>query len=358
VPQEVLDDLRRRLAATRWPDAGPGRGWDYGADLGYLRGLCEYWSDGYDWRAQEERLNAHPQFLCEVDGLDLHFWHARGGAGSFPLLLVHGWPGSMFEYRDLIEPLTRAGFDVIVPSLPGFGFGGKPHEPGWGVRRASAALHELMTGELGYARYGVHGGDWGSIVGSWLGAAYAGPVAAIHITVASAASPPPPAERTADDERALEERTRFRMVDGTHSFVQAARPDALTVGQEDSPAGLAAWIVQRFRNWSGPHALEETFSRDTLLTNLMFYWAPASAASSARFYYESRGDRESEHPFVAAPTAMAIFPDEPFRFPRAWVESAYNVVRWAELPRGGHFAALEVPDLVCDDVTSFFDTVA
>ncbi len=363
VPQAVLDDLRRRLERTRWPEPIPGAGWDYGARIDAVRELCDHWRDSYDWRAQEARLNAYPQFLAEVDGVDVHFWHVRGsGPQPFPLLLVHGWPGSMFEFFDLIEPLTNPAayggraedaFDVVIPALPGFGFGGKPRERGWGITRIAAAFNTLMTEELGYDRYGVQGGDWGGIVAAKMASAHAASVAGIHLNFVVAQ---PPAELTDADREALARRDAFQAVETGYSNVQGTKPDSLTVAQTDSPAGLAAWILEKFQVWSdcGGDPFS-AYSKDALLTNLMFYWAPNSVASAARIYYEARRDPDGfRYPKVEVPTGVAVFPKEPWRAPRNWAEQRFNIVRWTEMPRGGHFAALEQPALLLDDVRAFF----
>ena len=353
VPDAVLEDLRRRLGATRWPEPIPGAGWDYGAEVATIRDLCEYWRDGYDWRAHEAELNEIPGFLCEVDGIDLHFWHVRSSApDAFPLLLMHGWPGSIYEFVHTLGPLSER-FDLVVPALPGFGFGGKPRERGWGVSRIAAAFDRLMS-VLGYERYGAQGGDWGAIVAAKLGAAYPERVAAIHVNMLIAPPPPDPAPEHA----AQVERVRFwRTYEDAYSRLQRTKPDSLTVGQSDSPAGLAAWIVEKFRTWSDCDGdVVGYFGRDALLTNLMFYWAPGSVESSARIYYESARDPagRDERGRVEVPVGYAAFPHEIFQPPRAWAEQHYAIERWTEMPRGGHFAALEAPDLLVDDVRAFF----
>jgi microsomal epoxide hydrolase len=364
VPDAVLEDLARRLAATRWPEPIPGAGWAYGADLAYLRELCAYWASGFDWRAQEAALNRHDGFLCEVDGVDLHFWHVRGrGPRPFPLLLLHGWPGSIAEFAGLVAPLADPAasggdpadaFDVVVASLPGFGFGGAPREPGWNLERIAAALDTLMAAELGHDRYGVQGGDWGGALAAQLGSAHADHVAGIHVNFAVAS---PPADPTEEDRRALERHRAWRRDETGYSLVQGTRPDALTVAQADSPAGLAAWVVEKFRAWSDCDGdVERAFSKDTLLTNLMFYWGPESVASAARIYAEVRR-APAPQARVEVPTGVAAFPREPWNTPRAWVERRYHVTRWTDMPRGGHFAALEQPDLLLDDIRSFFRTV-
>jgi epoxide hydrolase len=363
VPDAVLEDLRDRLARTRWPEPIPGTSWDYGANVEAVRELCTYWQDGYDWRAHEARLNAVPQFLCEVDGVDLHFWHVRGtGPHPLPLVLVHGWPGSIYEFFELIGPLADPAahggdpadaFDVVVPALPGFGFGGKPRERGWGISRIAAAFDALMT-TLGYDGYGAQGGDWGSMVASKLGAAYPERVVGVHLNMVVA---PPPKEPRPEDAEALERDRLWRTQEAAYSRVQRTKPDSLTVGQTDSPAGLAAWIVEKFRTWSDCDGdVERAFGRDALLTNLMFYWAPNSVASAARIYYENAQDPAGvvTRGRVGVPVAYAAFPHEIFRPPRSWVEPHYAIARWTEMPRGGHFAALEAPELLLDDVRAFF----
>jgi microsomal epoxide hydrolase len=346
----VLDDLDERLARTRWPDPIPGAGWDYGADVAEIRALCDHWRDGYDWRRHEARFNAVPGFLSEVDGVDLHFWHiTRPGPGRLPLLLIHGWPGSMFEFLELLDPLSE-DFDLVVPSLPGFGFGGRPRERGWGVSRIAAAFDTLMS-QLGYDRYGVQGGDWGAIVAAKLGAAYPERVAGVHVNMLVA---PPPADLGREDAAALEHWRFWRSFQDAYSRLQRTKPDSVTLAQSDSPAGLAAWVVEKFRTWS-----DVTPDRDTLLTNLMFYWAPGSVDSAARIYYENAQDPAGvvERGRVEVPVGYAAFPHEIFRPRPSWAEPHYNIVRWTEMPRGGHFAALEAPDLLVEDVRAFFSSL-
>ncbi|XXY53258.1 epoxide hydrolase [Sorangium sp. So ce269] len=366
VPESTLDDLRRRLAATRFPAPLPGGGWAHGADVAYVRELCEHWRARYDWRSHEASLNRIPQYLCEIDGVDLHFWHARGkGPAPVPLLLVHGWPGSIYEFHHLIGPLTDPAahggdpadaFDVVVPSLPGYGFSGKPREPGWDVRRIAAAFDRLMVEALGYPRYGAQGGDWGAFVSARLGAAHAEHLLGVHVNLVLAA--PPAGELTEEAQRALATVGAFRAAEGGYSHVQGTKPMSLAIAQSDSPAGLVAWIVEKFRTWSDCGGdVERVFSKDQLLTNAMFYWAPDSIASAANLYYETvRDEVIPSYLFdrIAAPTAVADFPREIYRAPRAWVESRANLVRWTEMPRGGHFAALEAPELLLEDVRAFF----
>lgn len=367
-PEAVLDDLRARLLHTRWPDAIPGSGWEYGADLAYVQELCAYWRDAYDWRRHEAALNRYPQFLCEVDGLDLHFFHVRGrGPRPFPLLLIHGWPGSVYEFHELIGPLTdpaahggdpRDAFDVVIPAIPGYGFGGKPREWGWGPKRTAAAFDRLME-ELGYERYGVQGGDWGGIVATSMAARFAGRVVGAHLNFLLT-TPPTDANATEDGRVALARLAAFRARETGYSLVQGTKPQSLAMAQADSPAGLAAWIVEKFRTWSDCDGdVESVFTKDQLLTNIMFYWAPNSIASAARFYYEAGPDMAAiVGGRVDVPVAVADFPREIYRYPRSWVEARMNVVRWTEFARGGHFAAMEQPEALLADVREFFGAVS
>ncbi|HMO97202.1 MAG TPA: epoxide hydrolase, partial [Tepidiformaceae bacterium] len=253
VPDADLDDLRGRLRRTRWPAALDGAGWDYGANIGYIRELCDYWRDSFDWRSKEAELNELPGFLCEVDGVDLHFWHVPSDdPEAIPLLLIHGWPGSMAEFVEMLRVLKAkespgATFHLVVPSLPGFGFGGKPTERGWGITRIAAAFHKLMTEELGYPKYGVQGGDWGGIVSSKMASAYPESVVGAHLNFVIA---PPPPELSEEDKAMVAQRDAFQAGETGYSNVQGTKPDSLTLAQSDSPAGLAAWIVEKFRTWS------------------------------------------------------------------------------------------------------------
>ncbi|MBH77647.1 MAG: multidrug MFS transporter [Dehalococcoidia bacterium] len=367
VPDSVLEDLSRRLDNTRWPDAVPGTDWDYGADVNYIRELVAYWRHAYDWRAHEAALNSWPQFLSEVDGVDIQYWHVKGkGPKPHPLLLTHGWPGSMFEFFHLIGPLTdpaayggdpRDAFDVVIPSIPGFGWSGKPREGGWGPSRVADALNYLMNVELGYEVYGAQGGDWGAIVSTRMGVSHSDNLSGIHLNFVIAT---PPAEPTEEDQAGLSSMRAFQANETGYSNVQGTKPQSLGIAQADSPAGIAAWISEKFRTWSDCNGnLESRFSKDTLLTNIMFYWAPNSIASAARIYYEARaeGGNGSTPSFVPTPTGVAVFPKEVWMTPRSWVERSYNLLHWTEMPEGGHFAALEQPDRLLDDIRTFFRQV-
>jgi epoxide hydrolase len=358
VPDAVLADLSARLANTRWPAELPGTGWRQGADLPWLRDLCDYWGRGYDWRRHEAGLNRWPQFVVEIDGVAVHVFHVRGrGPRPLPLLLIHGWPGSVVEFQSLLGPLSdpaahglpaEDSFDLVVPSIPGFGFGGQPRVPGWGATRIAAALDHLMTQVLGYPSYAIQGGDWGTILGRRIARNHGAHVRALHVNMAYA---PPPPGTPADPAAAAR---GFDLTGYLH--LQNTRADTLTTGLSDSPAGLAAWILEKFRSWSDCNGSpEDAIARDVLLTNLMFYWAPNSIASATRIYFETavEGDDIWATPAVAVPTGVAAFPKEPYLAPRAWVERLYDVRRWTDMPRGGHFAALEAPELLAADVRSF-----
>jgi microsomal epoxide hydrolase len=367
VPETVLSDLRDRLRRTRFPNAVDGTGWEPGSDLDYVRDLVAYWADGFDWRAQEARLNAFTQSTTTVDTQRIHLIHARSPEpDALALLMVHGWPGSIVEFLDVIGPLTdpRAhggdpadAFHVVAPSLPGYTFSGPTHQPGWHARRIAEAFAEVMA-DLGYDRYGAQGGDWGSTVTSNVADLAAGRVVGLHLNFVVVR--PPAGERTPlapADQEAFDAMREWRRTGGGYQEIQGTKPQTLGYGLEDSPAGLAAWLVEKFRAWSDCGGdIERSFTKDQLLTNITAYWATATATSSCRLYYETRRAGRAAVPsgFIGVPTGIANFPAEVTRMPRAWVESAYNVVHWTEHPRGGHFAAMEVPELFVDDVRAFF----
>jgi microsomal epoxide hydrolase len=301
--------------------------------------------------------------MCEVDGVDVHFWHVRGkGPSPMPLMLVHGWPGSIFEFHHLIGPLTDPAahggdatdaFDVVVPALPWYGFSGKPREPGWGPTRTARAFDTLM-GELGYARYGTQGGDWGSIVTSLMAANHGEHVIGAHLNMLFMAPTPEQAQSPVAKE-ILEAGAAFQRDETGYSLVHSTKPMSLGIAQSDSPAGIAAWIVEKFRTWSDCNGdVESVYTKDQLLTNIMFYWAPNSIASAANMYYESRAERRGAWPEIKVPVGVAMFPKELARCPQSWTEGKLNVTQWTEMPQGGHFAAMEQPQLLLDDVRSFF----
>ena len=369
IDDSVLDDLRNRLALTRLPDQIDGTGWEYGIPEDYLRDLVEYWRDTYDWRAQEERLNELAHFRTWIDGQSIHFIHARSAhADAFPVLLMHGWPGSVVEFLDVIPRLTDPeahdgsaadAFHVIAPSLPGYGFSEPTRTRGWGPSRVAAAFTELMD-RLGYTRYGAQGGDWGAQVATRIGALDPQHCVGIHLNMPLADRPDEP-EPLSDAEQAdLAVIAHFRREESGYAQEQGTKPQTLGVALNDSPAGLLAWIVEKFRTWSDCDGHpENAFTRDQMITNVMTYWVTQTITSSMRLYWERlHGDaQEQEHEFVGVPTGVARYPKEPLRIPRPWVERRYNVTHWADMPRGGHFAAMEQPALFVDDLRIFFRTV-
>lgn len=378
IPQSDLDDLHRRLDATRWPDELPGVGWAYGVPSEYLRELVRHWRHEYDWRAAEARLNEWPQFTTEIDGAHVHFAHVRSPEpDATPLIVTHGWPGSIAEFLDIVGPLTDPAahggdpadaFHVVLPSIPGFGFSGPTRETGWEARRIADAWAELMT-RLGYDRFGAQGGDWGAAISRELGRVHPDRAIGIHLNLlpgAQAATEPTPEELAAlspaERERTLTSWRRWAawFREGTGYFhVQSTRPQTLSYALTDSPAGQLAWIVEKFQEWTDSEQLpEEAVDRDLMLTNVMLYWLTGTAGSSARVYYErahATGDRiAAPHEPSTAPTAVASFPGDPQIPLRHKAERTENIVRWTELDRGGHFAAMEEPDLLVDDVRAFF----
>jgi epoxide hydrolase len=367
VSNELLADLKLRLQRTRWPEAELVDDWSQGAPLGWIQDMCRYWAEAYDWRAREARLNRFAQFTTEIDGLDIHFLHVRSPEPTaMPLIITHGWPGSIVEFVKVIAPLVdpRAhgadpadAFHVVCPSLPGFGFSSKPRSTGWGVDRIAAAWAALMA-RLGYARYGAQGGDWGSAVTSSLGAQDAAHCAGIHITLALGARPMGEGERTPEEQRALAGIKHYSDWDSGYSKQQSTRPQTLGYGLTDSPAGQAAWILEKFWAWTDCDGRPENiFSKDELLDNVMLYWVTATAASSARLYWESFGPRRRAQT-VTVPTGVAVFPREIITPVRRWMEPTFtNIQHWSEMPKGGHFAAFEQPELFVRDVRAFFRTV-
>jgi len=369
VSDAVLGDLRERLARTRFPDEIPGSGWGYGTSLAYLRGLVTYWHDRYDWRAAEAALNAFPQYRAEVGGLGIHFIYQCGrGPAPLPLLMTHGWPGSVAEFTKVIGPLTDPAahggdavdaFDVVCPSIPGFGFSDHPRRPGVTPERVAALWVHLMHG-LGYRRFGAQGGDWGAIITTYLGFRHPASLAGIHLNMVLAfpTDPANPTDGLSDSERAaVLELQRFRQEESGYTAIQGTKPQTLAYGLNDSPAGLAAWIVEKFRAWSDCDGdVERRFSKDELLTNVMLYWVPATANSSCRLYCEAirAGGFPPTNFRVTVPTGCAIFPREIMRPPWAWAKRFYNLTRWTRMPAGGHFAAMEEPGALVDDIRAFF----
>ncbi|HLZ05181.1 MAG TPA: epoxide hydrolase [Bradyrhizobium sp.] len=364
VEDGILDDLKARLRNTRWPEAELVDDWSQGIPLKWIREICRYWAEDYDWRSREARLNRFAQFRAEVDALGVHFVHVRSPhADAMPLIITHGWPGSIVEFTKVIEPLTDPtahggnatdAFHLVCPSLPGFGFSDKPEITGWGVERIASCWATLMA-KLGYERYAAQGGDWGSAVTTALGAQDPTHCLGIHVTLAMGSRPIPGEQPTQEEARALAGLKHYRAWDSGYSKQQSTRPQTLGYGLTDSPAGQAAWILEKFWAWTDcdgdPHNI---LSRDELLDNVMLYWVTATAASSARLYWESFG-RARRHGKVTVPTGVAVFPKEIVPPVRRWMEDAFpNIQHWSEMPKGGHFAAFEQPELFVAEVRSFF----
>jgi epoxide hydrolase len=369
IPQADLEDLRDRLALTRWPSETPGVGWSRGVPVGYLKELAEYWRTSYDWREHEAELNEFPQFTTEVDGQNIHFLHVRSPEpDAFPLVLSHGWPGSVVEFLDVIGPLTDPkahgddpadAFHLVIPSLPGFGFSEPTREPGWDSKRMARAFAELMS-RLGYERYGAQGGDFGAFISPDLGRVDPGHVAGVHVNAATVGFIPfggvdeaTLAEFTDAEKTRFERMSRFLSEGNAYSQIQGTRPQTLAYGLTDSPAGQLAWIVEKFKEWTHPSAElpEMAIDRDRMLTNVMLYWLTAAGASSAQLYYESVHSSNWPTP-SAVPTGVAVFAEDISI--RRFAEQGNNIVHWSEFDRGGHFAAMEAPDLLVGDVREFF----
>ena len=374
VPQGTLGDLRARLAGTRWPEAETVDDWSQGVPLSYLRELCRHWAEDYDWRATERRLNLLPQFRTEVDGLGIHLLHLRSPhPDAFPVVLTHGWPGSVVEFLKVIGPLTDPtahggdaadAFHLVIPSLPGYGFSDRPAQPGWGVERIAGAWARLMA-RLGYRRYGAQGGDWGTSVSTSIAQQDPEHVAGIHLNPPLA--PPDPA--TFDDLTEAERATLAALEhaaewESGYSQEHATRPQTIGYALVDSPVALCAWIVEKFWAWTDHDGqLEDVLTRDELLDNLMLYWLPGTGAASARLYWESirQVNRWISGPVtetVAVPTGCSIFPKELQRPSRRWAARRFLDIRWwNELDKGGHFAAFEQPELFVNEVRAFFRLV-
>jgi pimeloyl-ACP methyl ester carboxylesterase len=361
VPEGTLIDLRRRLAQTKWPDQLPGTTWEYGADVKKVRELADYWQHNYDWRIAEGQFNHFEQFTTEIDGQRIYFIHQHSPRpGAIPLMLIHGWPGSTVEFLALIEPLTRPknnspAFDVIIPALPGFGFSGPTTTRGWDPQRMARALVVLMD-RLGYSKYGIQGGDWGSEIARRM--AYQAPanVIGLHLNFLPVDPPNPEAISLASDS----ERRRFayfKREESSFFNLQASEPQTLAYALTDSPVGWLAWMVGKFQlltDNSGDFLT--AVDRDTFLTNVTLYWVTDTVGSALRIYRENRltGGEQTTMPRLATPVAYADFPKEVIASPFHWIQQSYNVVQMTEMPKGGHFAALEQPELLIDDIRKFF----
>ena len=364
---EELDDLKRRLRSARWPDPETVDDWSQGIPLDYLKEVCSYWSEKYDWRDREARLNRHPGFRTEIDGVGIHFLHVRSPEeDAMPLVMTHGWPGSIVEFQKVIGPLSdpsahggdpRDAFHVVCPTLPGYGFSDKPSEPGWGVDKIGATWAILMA-RLGYGRYFAQGGDWGSMVTTAVGVQDPDHCMGIHLNMPVAAPDPETmSDLTTGEQAALASLSHYAEQESGYSKQQSTRPQTVGYGLVDSPVGQAAWVIEKFFAWTDCDGHpENVLTRDELLDNVMMYWLPGAAASSARLYWESFAQQPSEE--VSLPTGCSIFPKEIIRCSRRWAEKRFhNIVYWNELDKGGHFAAFEQPETFVNEVRSCFRTL-
>lgn len=368
IVQSTLDDLRERLAHTRWPDEVQEAGWEYGTNLDYLKGLVAYWQHQFDWRAQEATLNHFAHFRAQIDGLGIHFIHEHGrGPNPLPIIITHGWPGSFFEMVKIIPLLTDPGshggdpsdsFDVIVPSLPGFGFSDRPTIGGMTLSKTAELWARLMKEELGYSRFAAAGGDVGSGVTQHLALAHPELLVGIHLTfLGSSSSSAEHLNLTEAERHYLSAGQRWMQQEGAYEHLQSTKPQTLAYGLNDSPTGLAAWITEKFRSWSDCDGeIERRFSKDELLTNIMIYWVTQTLNSSIRTYYENAYaiSSLSAGQYIDVPTGFALFPKEIEVPPREWAERTLRIEHWTQMPRGGHFAALEEPELLVEDVRAFF----
>jgi len=368
IPEATLDDLRLRLSRVRWPDEAPDEPWRYGSSLAYMKELIAYWRDVYDWRAQERALNALPQFTAEIDGIDLHFIHAKGeGPAPLPLLLSHGWPGSIVEFQRIIPMLTdpvRFGgdpmdaFTVVAPSLPGYGFSFAANQKRVGITKIADIFATLMRDGLGYAKFGAQGGDWGGFITSYLGYAYSERLVGIHLNfLPIGRDPGAVATPSAEESAYFAALAAWQSEETGYQWIQGTRPQTLAFGLTDSPVGLAAWLVEKYRAWSDCGGdVERALSRDTMLTNLMLYWTTGAINSSFWPYYDRRHSRWPIQAGERIPTPMghAAFPREILRPPRSLAERSYDIRRWTEMPEGGHFAAMEQPEALAAEIRAFF----
>jgi pimeloyl-ACP methyl ester carboxylesterase len=370
IPDQAIADLKDRLGRTRFPDQAPGEPWAYGADVAYLKQLVEHWRTTFDWRAQEARLNAFPQFRLPLHDIDVHFLHVPGkGPAPMPLLLLHGWPGSVFEFLEIIPRLTdpaRFGgdpadaFTVVAPSLPGYGLSFRPGQKRFSVEAIADCVADLMQA-LGYQRFAVQGGDWGAFTATRLGYAHAARLIGIHLNFLAVRRDPNMIKDPTPEERAfLDELTTWLKEETAYQAIQGTKPQTLAFALTDSPAGLAAWIVEKFRTWSDCDGdLESVHGRDHVLANIAFYWFTGAIGSSFWPYYARLHGPwpVPEGRTVNVPTAYAAFPKEIVRPPRSVAARMYgDIRRWTEMPRGGHFAAMEQPDTLAADVRAFFRT--
>ena len=371
VPDTTLEQIRTQVADYPWHEMPDDGGWAYGTPLGYMKELCAYWLNEFDWRKQEAAINRFSHFIAPVQGIDLHFIQEKGdGPSPLPLIISHGWPGSIVEFLDIIQPLAHPqrfggseddAFDVIVPSLPGFGFSGRPARP-IGPRKMANLFNRLMTDVLGYPNYLAQGGDWGGAISSWLGFEHAPACQAIHINILTMRHPDGP--HGPEEEAWAVQFEHDQSLENGYRTQQATKPQTLSYAMMDSPVGVAAWIIEKFNSWSDTDGdnIESAHTKDSLLTNIMVYLVTRTFNTASWIYYGRReeGGRllSTDNRRVEVPTAAALFPAELLGWPpRSYVERLYNVTHWSEMPRGGHFAALEEPELLIDDIRAFARTL-
>ncbi len=371
VPDKTLEQIRTQVANYPWHEMPDDGGWAYGTHLGYMKELCAYWLNEFDWRKQEAAINRFSHFIAPVQGIDLHFIQEKGdGPSPLPLIISHGWPGSIVEFLDIIQPLAHPqrfggsaddAFDVIVPSLPGFGFSGRPARP-IGPRKMANLFNSLMTDVLGYRNYLAQGGDWGGAISSWLGFEHAPTCQAIHINILTMRHPDGP--RGPEEEAWAVQFEHDQLLENGYRTQQATKPQTLSYAMMDSPVGVAAWIIEKFNSWSDTEGdnIESAHTKDSLLTNIMVYLVTKTFNTASWIYYGRReeGGRllSTDNRRVEVPTAAALFPAELLAWPpRSYVERLYNISHWSEMPRGGHFAALEEPELLIDDIRAFARTL-
>ncbi|MGI9261728.1 MAG: epoxide hydrolase family protein [Woeseiaceae bacterium] len=367
VPDATLDHIRERVSTFPWHEMPDDGGWEYGTNLDYMKEFCTYWVEEFDWREAEARINEFSQFTTTVKGIDTHFIHERGsGPSPKPLIISHGWPGSVVEFLEIIEPLAHPerfggavedAFDVVAPSLPGFGYSGRPPRP-YGPRKMAEVFNSLMIDALGYERYLAQGGDWGGAIASWLGFEHSAGCYGIHINIMTMRPPGDP--QTQEEEAWAESFDEEQIMEDGYRTQQGTRPQTLSYAMMDSPVGVAAWLIEKFSSWSdtNDNDIENVFSKDELLTNIMVYVTSRCFNTASWIYYGRReeGGRilSPDGSRVEVPTGCALFPAEMLSWPpRSYVERVYNVTHWSEMPRGGHFAAMEQPDLLIKDIQSF-----
>ena len=372
VPDETIAAIKARVAAFPWHEMPDDGGWEYGTNLDYMKGFCDYWVNSFDWRAQEARINRFAHFKAPVEGIDLHFIHERGsGPSPKPLIISHGWPGTIVEFLDFIDLLAHPenhggsvedAFDVVAPSLPGFGFSGRPSRP-YGPRKMADLFNALMTETLGYEAYIAQGGDWGGAISSWLGYEHDASCKAIHINILTMRHKDGP--QGAEEEAWAAQFEKDQVMQNGYRTQQATKPQTLSYAMMDSPVGVAAWILEKMNGWSDTVGddVESVYTKDQLLTNIMVYIVTRTFNTASWIYYGRReeGGRllSPEGKRVEVPTGCALFPAELLAWPpRSYAERIYNVTQWTEMPRGGHFAAMEEPELLIEDIRKFARSLA